>query len=122
MEGDAFRSFECTKHFHVIHESGIEPFIGKFVIVYFDDILIYSHNLVNHMDHMRKVLEVLCDNKLFINLKKYSFTMDWLLFQGFVVRADEIRVDEEKVRAIREWPMPKLVGRGKKFPWVSNFL
>jgi hypothetical protein len=79
----------------------LKPFIGKFVIVYFDDILIYSRNSVNDMDHMRKVLEVLRENKMFINLKKCSFMMDQLLFLRFVVSADGIQVDEEKVRAIQ---------------------
>ncbi|XP_059428546.1 uncharacterized protein LOC132162315 [Corylus avellana] len=68
----------------------LKPFIKKFVVVYFDDILIYSRNLVDHMDHVRKVLEVLRENKLFINLKKCSFMMDQLLFLGFVVGADGI--------------------------------
>jgi hypothetical protein len=80
----------------------LKPFIENFVVVYFDDILIYSHNPRNHMDHVRKVLKVLRENKLFINLKKCSFMMDQLVFLGFVVSFDGIRVDEEKVRAIRE--------------------
>lgn len=79
----------------------LKPFIGKFVVVYFDDILIYSRNPVNDMDHMRKVLEVIHENKLFINLKKCCFMMNQLLFLGFVVSADGIQVDKEKVRAIR---------------------
>jgi Mg2+ and Co2+ transporter CorA len=68
--------------------------MGKFVVVYFDDILIHSHKLVNHMDHVRKVLEALRENNLFINLKKCSFMMDQLLFLGFVISVDGIRVDE----------------------------
>jgi hypothetical protein len=68
----------------------LKPFIGKCVLVYFDDILIYSHNPMNHMNHVRKVLEVLGENKLFINLKKFSFMMDQLLFLRFVVSADGI--------------------------------
>jgi hypothetical protein len=99
----------------------LKPFIENFVVIYFDDILIYSRNPVNHMDHMRKVLEVLRENKLFINLKKCSFMMDQLLFLGFVVSADGIRVDEEKVRAIREWPTPKTVEEVRSFHGLATF-
>jgi len=99
----------------------LKPFIENFVVVYFDDILIYSPNPRNHMDHVRKVLEVLRENKLFINLKKCSFMMDQLLFLGFVVSADGIRVDEEKVRVIREWPTPKTVGEVRSFHGLATF-
>jgi hypothetical protein len=99
----------------------LKPFIGNFIVVYFDDILIYSRNPVNHMDHVRKVLEVLRENKLFINLKKCSFMMDQLLFLRFVVNADGIRVDEEKVRVIREWTTPKTVGEVRSFHGLATF-
>jgi len=99
----------------------LKPFIGDFVVVYFDDILIYSRNSVHHMDHVRKVLEVLRENKLFINLKKCSFMMDQLVFLGFVISADGIRVDKEKVRAIREWPTPKTVGEVRSFHGLATF-
>jgi len=99
----------------------LKPFIENFVVIYFDDILIYSRNPVNHMDHMRKVLEVLRENKLFINLKKCSFMMDQLLFLGFVVSANGIRVHEEKVRAIREWPTPNTVEEVRSFHGLATF-
>jgi hypothetical protein len=76
-----------------VHKS----FIKKFVVVYFDDILIHSRN---PMDHMRKVLETLYDNKLYIKLEKCNFMMNKLLFLEFVVSTNGIRVDEETVRAI----------------------
>jgi hypothetical protein len=87
----------------------LKPFIGKIVVIYFDDILIYSHSLMDRMDHTRKVLETFRENNLYVILKKYSFMTDQLLFLGFVVSANGIRVDEEKVRAIQEWPTPKSV-------------
>ena len=85
----------------------LNPFIGKFVVVYFDDILIYSKTEATHYNHVREVLAVLQANELYINLKKCSFLTDKFLFLGYVVSADGIHVDEDKVRAVREWPTPK---------------
>ena len=77
-------------------------FIGRFVVVYFDDILVYSKNLDEHINHLYCVLAVLRKEKLYTNLKKCSFCMDKVVFLGYVVSAKGIKVDEEKVKAIKE--------------------
>ena len=67
---------------HVLH-----AFIRKFVVVYFDDILIYSKNLDDHLINLKYVLDVLRKERLFANHKKYTFYTDRLVFLGFVVNA-----------------------------------
>jgi len=59
------------------------------------------------MKHLREVLTVLQANEFYINLKKYSFMTTCLIFLGFVVSSQGIHVDEEKIRAIQDWPVPK---------------
>jgi hypothetical protein len=74
----------------------LRAFIGRFVVVYFDDILIYSKNLDDHVVHVKSVLDVLRKETLFANLKKCTFYTNKLVFLGFVVSAQGIQVDEER--------------------------
>ena len=78
------------------------------MVVYFNDILIYSKTEASHYNHVREVLTVLQANELYINLKKCRFLID-KFFLGHVVNVDKIHVDEDKVYAVKEWLTPKIV-------------
>ena len=99
----------------------LRAYLGRFVVVYFDDILIYSKTLDEHLEHVRIVLEALRTENLYAKLKKCTFCMDRLVFLGFVVSAQGLEVDEEKVKAIKEWPVPKNVTEVRSFHGLASF-
>jgi hypothetical protein len=92
----------------------LRAFLGRFVVVYFDDILVYSKSLDEHVDYLHCVLAVLRKEKLNANLKKCSFYLDKVVFLGYVVSVKGIAVDEENVKAVKEWPTTKSITEEKR--------
>ena len=77
----------------------LRPYLGKFTVVYFDDILIYSRTRDEHLNHLRSVCSTLRKEKFYANPKKCAFLTDSVTFLGFILSSQGIAVDQEKVRA-----------------------
>ncbi|XP_040948648.1 uncharacterized protein [Gossypium hirsutum] len=99
----------------------LRSFIRKFCVVYFDDILIYSNSLEDHLLHLKSVLDVLRKESLFANLKKCTFYTNKVIFLGFVVSSEGLEVDQEKVKAIQEWPRPTSISQVRSFHGLASF-
>uniref|UniRef100_A0A2N9GTF8 CCHC-type domain-containing protein n=1 Tax=Fagus sylvatica TaxID=28930 RepID=A0A2N9GTF8_FAGSY len=97
-----------------------ESMRGRFVVVYFDDILVYSKSLDEHIEHLHCVLAVLRKEKLYANLKTCYFCLDKVVFLGYLVSGKGLAVDEEKVKAIKEWPTPKSITENERVASQAN--
>jgi hypothetical protein len=83
----------------------IHLFIGKFVVVYFYDILICSKYLDEHIEYLRVIFCALHAAHLFANLERCTFCTDRVPFLGYVVTPQGIEVDKAKIEAIKNWPI-----------------
>ena len=99
----------------------LKKFLGKIVIVYLDDILIFSKSLDEHLLHIHSVLERLREEKLLINLKKCSFVKKELVYLGFVVSSEGLKMDPKKVKSILEWPTPRFSTEVRSFHGLVSF-
>ena len=99
----------------------LRKFIGDFVVVYFDNILVYSRSFNEHMEHLRKVFYMLKEEKLYGNQKKCTFCRDRVVFLGYIIFQQGMEVDGEKINAIKEWPTPMSIAVVRSFHGLASF-
>jgi len=97
------------------------PFLDKFVVVFIDDILIYSHSIEEHTEHLRTILNILREKQLYAKLSKCEFWMSEIQFLGHVISAQGISVDPSKVEAVLQWERPKTVTEVRSFVGLAGY-
>lgn len=93
--------------FQLLMNETLKGLIGKCVLVYLDDILVYSKSRKEHLQHLRLVMNRLREQQLFAKKSKCHFFMESVNFLGHTIDADGIHVDNSKVKAMVDWPEPK---------------
>ncbi|GKB71445.1 putative reverse transcriptase domain-containing protein [Tanacetum coccineum] len=98
-----------------------KPFLDKFVIVFIDDILIYSKNKKDHEEHLKAVLELLKKEKLYAKFSKCEFWIPKVQFLGHVIDSQGIHVDPTKIESIKDWESPKTPTKISQFLGLAGY-
>ena len=96
-------------------------FLSKFVIVFFDDILVYSSSLANHVCHLEQVLLRLQSHQFSAKLSKCLFFQETIAYLGHIVSTHGVKADLQKITAMVDWPLPKTVKQLRGFLGLTGY-
>ena len=97
------------------------PYLDKFVIVFIDDILVYSGSSEEHAEHLQTVLQILRERQLYTKFSKCQFWLDKVAFLCHVISAEGISVDPQKIEAIVNWKPPTNVSEVRSFLGLAGY-
>ena len=92
--------------------------LRKYLLVFFDDILIYRRTWEEHLLHLNAVLTILADQSFYAKLSKCDFGMTKFLYLGFMIFQEGVKVDQENIEAIMSWPSPRILIELRGFDWA----
>ncbi|KAA0059567.1 Ty3/gypsy retrotransposon protein [Cucumis melo var. makuwa] len=107
--------------FQALMNQVFKPYLRRFVLVFFDDILVYSQGIDEHIQHLEVVLGLLKEKELYANLEKCSFAKPRISYLGHVISEQGIEADPEKIRAVSEWPTPTNVREVRGFLVLTGY-
>jgi hypothetical protein len=98
-----------------------QEWLDDFVVVYIDDILIYSGSMDEHVEHLQKVFQRLRENKLYVKFEKCKFGVTKVDFLGHRITQEGLKMDDHKVKAILDWEPPKSVPALRSFLGLASY-
>ena len=107
--------------FQALVNDVLRDMLNQFVFVFLDDILIFSKSLSDHVIHVRRVLQRLLENQLFVKAEKCEFHQHTVAFLGYVISPGAIQMDQQKVKAVLEWSAPSTRQKLQSFLGFANF-
>jgi hypothetical protein len=117
----SFGLTNAPAYFMYLMNSAFMPELDKFVVVFIDDILVYSKNEDEHTEHLHIVLQRLCDHHLYAKLSKCDFWLGEIKFLGHTISQDGISVDPEKVQEVMNWKPPTIVRQIRSFLGLAGY-
>jgi hypothetical protein len=99
----------------------LQAYIHKFILVFFDDILIYSSTWAEHLQHVKMVFQLMHAHRLFIKHSKCVFGSTSVAYLGHIISADSVAMDPEKVSAVASWPTPRTVKALRGFLGLTGY-
>lgn len=107
--------------FQCVMNEILTPFLRKLVLVFLDDILIYSPSLEQHVEHLRLVFQRLKDTKFFLKKSKCSFAQSSIDYLGHIISANGVATDPTKMEAMLKWPTPTTVIELRGFLGLTGY-
>src|SRR3954463_12803739 len=96
-------------------------YLDKFVVVYLDDIFVYSKNEEEHAEHLRLILEKLREHKLYAKYSKCEFWLPDVTYLGHVISKDGVAVNPERIQAILDWTPSRTVKQVRSFLGLASY-
>jgi len=96
-------------------------FLDVCVVIYLDDILIYSNNMSKHYQHVKEVLKRFCKAGLYAKTEKYEFHSKSVEYLGYILSPSDLTMSNDKIKIIQDWPKPKKVKNIQSFLGFANF-